>query len=104
MTQLDLTRRRICERQLSRLGDKTLGRHELLNVATALMLLLAASRSESTDDVEGHGCSRMLDGDRDRLIEAQGQLEWVRSHRQTGTIEELRRRMRFAAQELLLHL
>jgi hypothetical protein len=28
----------------------------------------------------------------------------VRSHRQTGTIEELRRRMRFAAQELLLHL
>jgi hypothetical protein len=100
MPPTETARRRMCERQLARLRDPEIERHEVLNVATTLLLLAATPDVEAADDVEGHGSGSTDESDGDYLVKAQRHLQWVRSHAQGDDIDALRRRTRSAAQEL----
>jgi hypothetical protein len=104
MPPLETARRRMCERQLARLRDTEIERHEVLNVATTLLLLAATPDADVADDVEGHNSGLAEHDDGDYLVKAQRHLQWVRSHAQGGDIDGLRRQTRSAAQELAHYL
>jgi hypothetical protein len=87
-----------CRRQLERLRAPDLERHDLLDVATALMLLVGSVDPDDGDDVSGHDQQGRHGINPD--IEAQADLTWIRSHGRTGSLDELRRRTRRAAREL----
>jgi hypothetical protein len=97
-------RRVIFERQLARVRDIEIEHHDVLNVATTLMLLAATPGWQASDDVEGHCFGFAADGDDTAVVRAQRHLQWVRAHAQGGDIDELRRRTRSAAEELARYL
>lgn len=93
-----------CRRQLERLRAHELERHDLLDIATALMLLMGSVESDDGDDVAGHGMRREYGIDSNEGAGARSDLEWICSHGRTGSLEELRVRTRRAANELCRHL
>jgi hypothetical protein len=104
MPPIDAARKRLCERQLARLRDSEIERHEVLNVATTLMLLAAIPDADVPDDVEGHSSGLAGHDDGDYLVRVHRHLQWVRSHAQGADVDTLRRQTRSAAQELARHL
>lgn len=104
MPPTDAARRRMCERQLARLRAPEIERHEVLNVATTLMLLAAIPNADVADDVEGHNSGLAGLGDGTSLVRVQRHLQWVRSHAQEADVPTLRRQTRSAAQALARHL
>jgi hypothetical protein len=93
-------RRRTCERQLDRLDKSDLERHEVLNIATTLLLLLASIDGDSTEDVEGHGVRVGVSAEAPYLTAVRRNLDWIRFQGHLGDVEEVRHRLRSAAEEL----
>jgi hypothetical protein len=104
MTLSTASLRQTCERQLNRLRAPHLERHELLDIATTLMLLIGSIDSESAEDVAGHdlGGGRSLQSD--DFEAARADLAWVQTQGRTGSLAELGIRTRCAANELCLQL
>jgi hypothetical protein len=96
--------RQTCERQLERLGVANLERHELLDIATTLTLLIGSIDAETADDVVGHDLTGSQRLKTDDLAAARADLAWVRSQSRTGSPTELGDRTRRAARELCLQL
>jgi hypothetical protein len=92
--------RQTCERQLERLRAPDLERHELLDVATTLLLLIGSADSDDADDVAGHNLGREQNIGTDAVARVRGDLAWVQSCARTGSVDELRDRAQYAAQEL----
>lgn len=104
MTLSAASLRDTCARQLERLQSPDLERHQLLDIATTLMLLIGAIDPEAADDVMGHGLGgEQLPGS-DGLATTRADLAWVRSQGRTGPLSELGQRTRRAAKELCLQL
>jgi hypothetical protein len=93
-----------CDRQLERLRSTNLERHELLDIATTLMLLIGSMDAEAADDVVGHDLSGRQRLQPDELAASRADLAWVRSQGRTGSHTELGDRTRRAAKELCLQL
>lgn len=96
--------RQTCDRQLQRLRAPDLERHELLDIATTLMLLIGSIDTEAADDVIGHHLNGRPSLQIVELAEARADLAWVRSQGRTGPPTELGDRTRRAAKDLCLHL
>lgn len=101
MTRTEAARRRTCERQLDRLSETDLERHDVLNIATTLTLLMATIDADAGDEVEGH---QLHDADRDRLAKVRSDLDWLQSCGAFGDIDEVRDRTRSVAAALTLQL
>ncbi len=93
-----------CRRQLERLRAPDLGRHDLLDIATALMLLIGSVDSDEEDDVSGHQSHGGHGIGPDADVGVSADLAWIRSHGRAGSLEELRERTRRAASRLCRNL
>ena len=97
-------RRRAFERQLDRLRSPILERHELFNVATALLLLLPPIDSDAAGDVEGHTFAGHEPDPDESLVSIRRRLNWVQVHGSVADMDELRAQTRAAAEALIHHL
>ena len=104
MTLSTASLRDTCDRQLERLQSPDLERHQLLDIATTLMLLIGSVDPEAADDVMGHDLSGAQLPESDGLATTRADLAWVRSQGRTGSLSELGQRTRRAAKELCLQL
>ena len=93
-----------CRRQLERLRAPDLGRHDLLDIATALLLLIGSIDSDDGDDVAGHSMQPGRGVDPEADAEVREDLAWIQTHARTGSLGDLRDRTRRAANQLCRHL
>ncbi|HEY8685457.1 MAG TPA: hypothetical protein VIO57_07620 [Chloroflexota bacterium] len=100
MTLSLAAQRRTCERQLERLRSSHLERHDLLDVATTLMLLMGSLDADGTDDVAGHQLRKGHNAGADVAADSRVDLAWIQSQGRTASLDELRDRTQRAAREL----
>lgn len=93
-----------CRRQLERLRAPDLGLHDVLDIATALMLLIGSVDSDDGDDVAGHQMQHGHGGELEACADVRADLMWIQTHARTGSLEDLRARTKRAANRLCRHL
>lgn len=93
-----------CERQLARLRAGELGRHELLDVVTTLLLLTDSLTSQVDGDVSGHQQVSSACPWVGSLARIREDLEWVQAYGHSEPVHDIRRRTESAAHGLMCYL